>query len=182
MSITDALTGIYNRRFLEESMERIIKSLSRSGANLSVLMLDIDYFKNYNDTYGHNMGDACLKTLANTFVQSVVRANDFVARFGGEEFVIVLPNTNERGANTVAKRILNDVHERNIPHAKSDVASYVTVSIGSVTGKVIHTYTGADFIKKADQALYISKQNGRDRYTAVDMLTAHSALPFYHKN
>jgi diguanylate cyclase (GGDEF)-like protein len=171
MSITDALTGIYNRRFLEESLERVIKSLSRSGAKLSVLMLDIDYFKNYNDTYGHNMGDACLKTLANTFVQSVVRAGDFVARFGGEEFIIILPNVDEQGAKTIAERILNSVREWNIPHEKSDVASYVTVSIGSVTGEVINTYTGADFIKKADQALYLSKQNGRDRYTAVDMLT-----------
>jgi diguanylate cyclase (GGDEF)-like protein len=182
MSITDALTGIYNRRFLEENLERTLKTLSRSGASLSVLMLDIDYFKNYNDTYGHNMGDACLKTLANTFAQSIVRANDFVARFGGEEFAIVLPNVDEQGADTVAQRILNDVRERNIPHTKSDVARYVTVSIGGVTGKVTHSCTGADFLKKADQALYISKQNGRDRYTAVDMLTAPSAVPFYHKN
>ena len=167
MSISDPLTGIYNRRFLEENLDRIIKSLSRSGGKLSLLMLDVDYFKKYNDTYGHNMGDSCLKTLANTFNQSITRTEDFVARYGGEEFVIVLPNVDERGASTVAERVLNNIRERNIPHEKSDAASCVTVSIGGVTSSVTHSHTGADFIKKADSALYMSKQNGRNRYTAA---------------
>jgi len=168
MSIVDPLTGIYNRRFLEESLERIIKSLSRSGGKLSLMILDVDYFKNYNDTYGHKMGDTCLKMLANTFTKSIVRADDFVARYGGEEFVIVLPNVDENGANIVAERVLNNVHEQHIPHGKSDASEYVTVSIGVVTNDVIHSHTGDDYIKKADFALYESKQNGRDRYTAAD--------------
>ena len=169
MSIVDSLTEIYNRRFLEESLERIIKSLSRSGGKLSLLMLDVDYFKNYNDTYGHNMGDICLKTLAKTFVQSIVRADDFVARYGGEEFVIVLPNVDENGTKKIAERVLNNIRELNIPHEKNDAAACVTVSIGGVTGTVVHSYTGDDYIKKADDALYESKQNGRNRYTTGNM-------------
>jgi diguanylate cyclase (GGDEF)-like protein len=168
MSIADALTGIYNRRFLDESLERVIKTLSRSGSKLSVLMLDVDYFKKYNDTYGHNMGDLCLKTLANTLAQSIARVDDFIARYGGEEFVIVLPNANEHGAETVAQRALKNVRERNIPHSENDVAGCVTVSIGGITSVVDHSHTAHDYLKAADEALYLSKQNGRNRYTALD--------------
>ena len=165
MSIADVLTGIYNRRFLEENVERLIKSLSRSGDKLSLLMLDVDFFKKYNDTYGHGMGDICLKTVANTISQSISRANDFVARYGGEEFAVVLPNADERGAYKVAQRMLQNIRERNIPHEKNDVAAFVTVSIGGVTSIVVHSHTGNDYLKKADEALYKSKQNGRNRYT-----------------
>ena len=167
ISIVDGLTGIYNRRFLEESMDRIIKSLGRTGGELSVLMMDVDYFKKYNDTYGHNMGDICLKTMANTFAQSIVRADDFVARYGGEEFIIVLPNTSEHGAETVAERVLVNIRERNIPHQNSEAAACVTVSIGCMTSAVLHSHSAADFIKKADEALYRSKQDGRNRFTAA---------------
>ncbi|MCL1814196.1 MAG: GGDEF domain-containing protein [Treponema sp.] len=167
-SIVDALTGIYNRRFLDENLEHIIKSLSRSEGKLSLLMLDVDYFKKYNDTYGHTMGDICLKTLANTIVQSITRADDFVARYGGEEFVIVLPNVDECGSTMIAERVLKNVREQNIPHKSSDAAGFVTVSIGGVTSIVDHSHTAHDYIRKADQALYTSKQNGRNRYTATD--------------
>ena len=167
MSIADVLTGIYNRRFLEENMERLIKTLSRSGGKLSLLLLDVDFFKKYNDTYGHGMGDACLRTVANTLAHSISRADDFVARYGGEEFVAVLPNADEHGANKVAERMLKNIRERNIPHEKNDVAPYVTVSIGSVTDTVEHHHTGSDYLKKADEALYMSKETGRDKYTAI---------------
>ena len=166
MSIIDALTGIYNRRFLEESLERIIKSLSRSGSKLSLLILDVDYFKKYNDTYGHNMGDICLKTVANIISQSITRADDFVARYGGEEFVVVLPNVNEQGAKNIAERLLYNIREQNITHEKNDVADFVTVSIGGATSIVDHSHNGDHFFTKADEALYRSKQNGRNRYTA----------------
>ncbi|MCL1836230.1 MAG: diguanylate cyclase [Treponema sp.] len=170
MSIADALTGIYNRRFLDESLERVIKTLSRSESKLSVLMLDVDYFKKYNDTYGHNMGDLCLKTLANTLAQSIVRVDDFIARYGGEEFVIVLPNAGDHGAETVANRVLKNIRERNIPHKESDVADFVTVSIGGITSNVEHSHNAHDYLKKADEALYLSKQNGRNRYTALTQI------------
>lgn len=164
----DALTGIYSRRFMEENLKRIIKSLSRSGSTLSILMADIDYFKSYNDTYGHSEGDECLKLIANALNGSILREEDFVARYGGEEFVVVLPNTGEKSACIMANKLLASVRTCNIPHEKSKVAGCVTISIGVTTGEVKHSQSGADYIKLADKALYISKKNGRNRYTFIN--------------
>ncbi|MCL2577946.1 MAG: GGDEF domain-containing protein [Defluviitaleaceae bacterium] len=166
----DALTGIYNRRSMEERLNHEISSLSRSETGLlSVLMMDIDFFKLFNDTYGHGAGDECLKSVAGTFNKSITRIDDFAARYGGEEFVIVLPNTNERGAQKIAHRIIENVCNLNIPHEKNAVAPHVTISIGSTTGRVCHTHKGTDFTGRADEALYISKKNGRNRHTHLDM-------------
>jgi diguanylate cyclase (GGDEF)-like protein len=161
----DALTGIYNRRYLEENISIIIKSLSRSGGVLSVMMCDVDFFKNYNDTYGHDTGDTCLKTIAGTLVNSISRAEDFVARYGGEEFAIILPNTDVSGALILADKLLKNVRACQIPHSNSSIADHVTISIGVTTGNVVHSQNGSHYIKKADEALYMSKTNGRDRYT-----------------
>jgi len=160
----DALTGIHNRRFLDESMKRIISSLSRSGSLLSLLMIDIDFFKRYNDIYGHVEGDKCLKIVAQTLSKSITRADDFVARYGGEEFVVVLPNTDEEGAQLIADKLLENIRRCNIPHKQNDAANYLTISIGVTTGKVAYTHNADNFVKKADELLYKSKQNGRNRY------------------
>ena len=164
----DVLTGIYNRRFLEERLELLIKSIARSSGELSVLMLDIDYFKIYNDTYGHSEGDTCLKTVAETIAGSLSRADDFVARYGGEEFTVVLPDTDQVGARIIAERILESIRLKNIPHEKNKAADCVTISIGITTNEVAHTQNGEDYIKQADKALYKSKQNGRNKYTYID--------------
>jgi len=164
----DALTGIYNRRFLEDSLQRIIKVLSRSKGELSVMMLDIDFFKKYNDNYGHSAGDFCIKVIAKTLTESLSRADDFVARYGGEEFAVILPNTDESGARVIANRILEKIRAHGIPHEKNDVASCVTISIGVTTGIVEHLQTGENYTKRADEALYISKKSGRNRYTYLD--------------
>ncbi len=162
----DALTGVYNRRYLEESLGKTIKTLARvGGAPLSVMMMDVDFFKRYNDAYGHPMGDECLKTVARILKESLARDDDFVARYGGEEFAMILPNTDERGAAVVAEKLLKNVREAAIPHMKSYVADCVTISIGCASGLVLPGRTERDFIQKADEALYLSKQNGRDRYT-----------------
>jgi diguanylate cyclase (GGDEF)-like protein len=161
----DALTGIYNRRYFDENLKRIMKSLSRSESTLGMMMIDIDFFKRYNDTYGHAEGDKCLKAIAKTISQCITRADDFVARYGGEEFVIVLPHTNANGLRLIAARLLERVRRRNIPHKSSDVANCVTISIGITTGKVQHTQDGKDYLLRADAALYKSKQDGRNRYT-----------------
>ena len=161
----DALTGIYNRRFLDENLNHAIKNLSRSGSVLSLLMIDIDYFKNYNDTYGHNEGDNCLKTVAEILTNSVTRSEDFVVRYGGEEFAVVLPNTNAKGARVLADKLLNNIRDSNIPHANSAIADRVTVSIGVTTGIPFHGQDGEDFIKHADEMLYASKKAGRNRFT-----------------
>jgi len=160
----DALTGIHNRRFFDASMKRIISSLSRSCSLLSLLMIDIDFFKRYNDTYGHVEGDRCLKIVAQTLSQSITRVDDFVARYGGEEFVLVLPNTDEQGARLIAEKLLGNIRKCNIPHEQNDAANCLTISIGATTGKATHTHTTDDFVKKADEMLYKSKHNGRNRY------------------
>lgn len=170
----DALTGLYNRRFLDENLRRIIKSLSRSGGNLSVMMLDIDFFKEYNDTYGHDIGDICLKTVADVFANNITREDDFVARYGGEEFVVVLPNTDENGARIMANRLLENVRECKILHEKSAAASYVTISIGITTGRVKHAQSSDEYIKRADEALYISKNNGRNKCTFLSFEEANT--------
>jgi diguanylate cyclase (GGDEF)-like protein/PAS domain S-box-containing protein len=161
----DSLTNIYNRRYFDENAERLLKSLSRSGSALSLMMIDIDYFKKYNDTYGHSAGDNCLKTVADILSKNVPRTDDFVARYGGEEFVVVLPNTDEKGAHIVADRLLGSIRERMLPHGESEVADHVTISIGVTIGKVERKHSVDDFIRRADEMLYRSKQNGRNRYS-----------------
>jgi diguanylate cyclase (GGDEF)-like protein/PAS domain S-box-containing protein len=159
----DGLTNIYNRRFFDESITRIVKSLSRSDGVLSLMVIDIDFFKRYNDTYGHAAGDACLKTVAELLKKGLPRGDDFVARYGGEEFVVALPNTDETGAKMVANRLLEVIRNNQIPHKTNDAADYVTLSIGITTGNVRHEHNAEDFIKRADEMLYRAKQGGRNQ-------------------
>jgi diguanylate cyclase (GGDEF)-like protein len=166
LTIIDQLTGVYNRRYLDGSLKKIIKLYSHTESSLSVLMIDIDHFKKYNDTYGHDTGDECIRTVAGILSECVIRKEDFIARYGGEEFTVILPNTDENGAKLVAERMLEKVRECNIPHKTSGIADYVTISIGGTTNIINHSQHGSDYIKAADKALYESKQNGRDRYTA----------------
>ncbi|MCL1906003.1 MAG: diguanylate cyclase [Clostridiales bacterium] len=161
----DALTGIYNRRFMETNLNSLMGLLSRSGSFLSILMIDVDFFKLYNDTYGHDQGDACLRAVATALGTAVTRASDFAARYGGEEFVIALPHADEAGARMIAEKLLEDVRGLNIPHEKNAAADCVTVSVGVMTAVTAHTHKWEEYIKCADEALYISKQSGRNRYT-----------------
>lgn len=161
----DALTAIYNRRAMEEKLHKVIKTLSRAGeAGLSLLMIDIDHFKRYNDAYGHLMGDDCLVAVAAILKSALGRADDFVARYGGEEFVAVLPNTDEEGARRVAERFLEKVQQAGIVHAENSAADWLTISIGGTSGRVLEKSDARDFIQKADEALYISKRKGRNQY------------------
>jgi len=161
----DALTGIYNRRFFDNNMKRVISFLSRSENPLSIMMIDIDFFKRYNDKYGHLEGDKCLKIVAQTLFRNIKRANDFVARYGGEEFIVILPNTDEQGAQLIADKLLDNIRNCKIPHEQNDAADCVTISIGVTTGKVTSSHKADDFVKKADDLLYKSKQGGRNRYS-----------------
>jgi len=162
----DALTGVYNRRYMEEALNKIVNTMKRAGGGmLSLMILDLDYFKKYNDTYGHAEGDACLQAVAKAIAGSITRTEDFVARYGGEEFVVVLPNAREDGACIIAERTIENVRNCNIPHRENQAAPVVTLSIGIVTGNVRTLETGLEYIKRADQALYASKANGRNRYT-----------------
>ena len=164
----DTLTGIYNRRFMENHLDSTISLLSRSNGFLSILMLDIDYFKKYNDAFGHDQGDVCLKAVAQAMSKSVTRSADFIARYGGEEFIAILPNTEEKGAMRIAERIRANVIALEISHPDNAAASYVTVSIGVASGAVVYGKKREDYIKRADMALYLSKQDGRNQSTFME--------------
>jgi len=160
----DGLTEIYNRRYLEMTLQHLMKTLSRMKSILSVMMVDVDFFKLYNDTYGHSKGDDCLKAIAKTLDNVVERSGDFVARYGGEEFAVILPGTGEAGAQMIADKMLNAVQELKILHEKYDVG-IVTVSIGIAFGSPNQKQSWDEYLKKADEALYMSKREGRNRYT-----------------
>jgi diguanylate cyclase (GGDEF)-like protein len=164
----DALTGVYNRRFLNENLSRVVSSLARNNSFLSFMMIDIDCFKNYNDHYSHLEGDKCLRIIAQALYNSVRRGEDFIVRYGGEEFAIVLPNTDEIGARSFAETILEVVRDLNIPHANSCVTDIVTVSIGVSVG-IPSISDNILFVQKADDMLYQSKQNGRNRYSLINL-------------
>jgi diguanylate cyclase (GGDEF)-like protein len=129
------------------------------------MMIDIDSFKNYNDTYGHSAGDICLKIVAEVLSTSITRADDFVARYGGEEFIVVMPNTSKAGALVIAERMIKGICDCNIFHEKESGENCITISIGITTSIVQREHTVEQFIIKADDMLYQSKKNGRNRYT-----------------
>jgi len=164
----DELTGIYNRHYLETTMQQIMMTVSRINLKLTVMMIDVDFFKNYNDTYGHSEGDDCLRTIAQTLSDVITRKGDFIARYGGEEFAVILPNTNEAGARMIADKMLNAVRELKRPH--ESINGIVTISIGFTTGYQTTLQTWNDYVKKADEALYLSKNNGRNRYTYLSLI------------
>jgi diguanylate cyclase (GGDEF)-like protein len=167
----DSLTGLYNRRYMNSSVERIMGLLSRSEGLLSVLMLDIDFFKRFNDTYGHGEGDKCLQAVAHALSYSVSRVNDIVVRYGGEEFAVILPNTDSTGACIFADKLLHNIYDLNIPHEKNDAAPCVTVSIGVSTGRVDYNQDLDMYLKRADEALYASKETGRNKYTYLEFIS-----------
>ncbi len=160
----DALTGIYNRRYLETALPEMMETLSKSHSNLGILMIDVDFFKKYNDRYGHSEGDNCLASVAKAIAGRVGRKGDFAARYGGEEFTVVLPNTDESGVRFIAACVLEIVQDLALPHEDSTVASYVTVSIGATSAQVLEGHTPLEYLNIADKALYQAKQSGRNRY------------------
>jgi diguanylate cyclase (GGDEF)-like protein len=164
MIIRDGLTNLYNRRFLDTTLERLWLHSIRSGSPLSMIIIDIDYFKAYNDHYGHQAGDRVLVNISKTFNDSIKRRNDFVARYGGEEFCIVLPTTDIDGAELVCENCTQNVAALNIPHEQSLVSNKLTISMGyaSIIPKAEDKIK--DFFKRVDDALYEAKRQGRNRY------------------
>jgi diguanylate cyclase (GGDEF)-like protein len=157
----DSLTGLYNRRYFEEYLQQEWKRALRERTALSIMMIDIDHFKYFNDHYGHLIGDDCLKTIAQALLKSAQRSSDIVARYGGEEFIMILPNTSE--PLPIAEKCRATVARLAIPHQHSPPPQIVTVSIGA-SSMVPKTGTDAtELIHKADMALYRAKQQGRNR-------------------
>ena len=160
---TDGLLGIANRHFFDTRLNDEWNRALRDRTQISLLMIDVDFFKNYNDEYGHPAGDACLQAVAQAAAGTMVRAVDLLARYGGEEFVVVLPHTAAKGAYKVALSICQAVARLNIPHAASSVAAHVTVSIGVASILPERQSVPAQLVTAADQALYAAKQQGRNR-------------------
>ena len=164
LASTDGLTGLANRRRFDEVLAREHSRHVRSGASLTLIMLDIDHFKLFNDTYGHVRGDECLRAVARVLQTSLHRATDLAARYGGEEFACVLPDSDsEAGALAVAERIRQGVADLNIPHGGSPTADRVTISLGVVITRCEQTTTPDKIVARADEQLYRAKSQGRNR-------------------
>ena len=166
---SDGLTGISNRRRFEEFLANEWKRARRDSTEISLILIDIDHFKLFNDTYGHLEGDECLKKVARALKETVRRPTDLVARFGGEEFAIVLGGTDAEGAMTIAREVFSNVLKLQIPHNRSETFGYLTISIGVATTFAKSDLTEAELVKAADQALYQAKENGRNQIIAKDL-------------
>lgn len=164
-TLTDAMTGLANRRAFDVKLAQEHARELRHGKGLALLMIDVDHFKEYNDFYGHPMGDLALKKIAEVLQQSIRHAPDMAARIGGEEFVLLLPETELEGAKQTAQRIHANLRSSAIPHASSGVAPCVTLSIGLA---VVRDETIEAFVKRADLALYQAKESGRNRTQCAD--------------
>jgi diguanylate cyclase (GGDEF)-like protein/PAS domain S-box-containing protein len=167
LSFKDGLTGVANRRRFDMLADQEWKSAQRARLPLSLIMIDIDFFKQYNDHYGHVRGDDCLRRVAQALRTGATRPRDVLARYGGEEFVLLLPETDEKGAAHVVERCRDALAAERILHLKSEVASVVTVSMGSGTILPSAGDSVADFIAQVDQGLYRAKQNGRNSVVPV---------------
>ncbi len=170
LSLIDSLTGIANRRNFDETLRAEWRRCAREVKPLSLLMIDIDFFKRYNDEYGHQAGDACLRAVANCLKNCVTRSHDLVARYGGEEFVCVLPDTPHEGAEAKAEVLIAAVRALALPHTKSDVAGgIVSISVGLASVTPHHEHIMENLTLAADQMLYQAKQDGRNRAKAIRM-------------
>jgi diguanylate cyclase (GGDEF)-like protein len=159
----DGLTQVANRRRFDEFLNQEWHRLKREQTPLSLILCDVDYFKLYNDYYGHQQGDICLIKVAQSLNNIVKRGGDLVARYGGEEFGVILPNTNSNGAKKVADLIGREIHKLKITHPKSQVSEYVTISCGICSVIPQHNSSISILIQGADKALYKAKKEGRDR-------------------
>ena len=169
LSMYDGLTNIRNRRFFDETFEKTFSEIKRDKKSLAVLMIDIDFFKPYNDNYGHGQGDETLRKVAKALEKTIKRASDFVARYGGEEFVILLKDINKDGVEAVANNLLNAVRELKITHEFSKIENYVTVSIGASFYNSSSDITKLELLLKADEALYNVKNSGRNNFAILEV-------------
>ena len=162
IAFTDGLTKIPNRRFFDRYLEQQWSKCQREKKDIALILCDVDFFKLYNDTYGHQNGDQCLQKVA-LALHTSVRKSDLAARYGGEEFVVVLPNSNPQTALLVANRIRSKLKSMQIPHPKSKASKYVSISMGIASLYHNQVIASEELIAMADKALYEAKEQGRDR-------------------
>ncbi|MBA3007843.1 MAG: diguanylate cyclase [Proteobacteria bacterium] len=167
LSITDGMTGIANRRRFDEVLTQEHAWHARSGAKLSLILLDVDHFKAFNDNYGHVQGDECLRQIARVIADCTSRPADLAARYGGEEFACILPETDNNGAIAIAEKIRCGIIALALPHKCSSVADVVTVSLGVVTVRCTTGASAVDIIIQVDELLYQAKSSGRNRVEFV---------------
>ncbi|WP_447555447.1 GGDEF domain-containing protein [Vreelandella sp. EE22] len=176
LSNTDPLTGLANRRVLDKALEREWSRLSRSAGALAIVMCDVDHFKRFNDRYGHDGGDRCLQQIAAELRSILSRPSDLAVRYGGEEFALVLPGTNEQGARLLGERVREAIEGLHIPNEGVDSGAHVTISVGVSSidsyNAYVRTQGAGHLVKRADQALYQAKANGRNRMVFLPYLRA----------
>jgi diguanylate cyclase (GGDEF)-like protein len=164
------LTGLANRRCFDESLGKELNRSSRDKTSLSLILLDIDYFKEFNDTYGHLVGDECLKQIADVLQKSIERSHDLVARYGGEEFAVILPSTDLQGGLIIAERLRREVQNLNLASSEVSVTHHITISLGlvSTSSNGERNITPEILIAQADKALYEAKEQGKNRVVRLE--------------
>lgn len=167
----DGLTKVANRRSFDKYLEQAWKSVGSGRSSLALILCDIDYFKNYNDTYGHQAGDVCLMQVAQAIERAVKRSTDLVARYGGEEFAVVLPNTSPAGVEQVALEIQREIQQLDIPHSRSEVSTCITLSLGISAISCTKKKHSGMLIAAADRGLYQAKYEGRNRFCITEIET-----------
>ena len=175
LATTDGLTGLNNRRSFDNTLAKEFARCARDRQPLALLLIDVDHFKRFNDTYGHQAGDDCLKELSSRLAKLTRRPADFAARYGGEEFAVILPNMSERSALHFAEKYRKLVETMQLAHSGSPFG-VVTVSMG-VVSEVPGAETSARLLRKADEALYRAKSDGRNRVATADVDHPHLVQP-----
>jgi len=166
LSMIDSLTNIPNRRFFNENFEKKYREILRDKKSLALIMIDVDFFKLYNDNYGHWQGDECLRKVAQTLRKNLKRPTDTVSRYGGEEFVVLLKDIDRDGAKKVVQSLIDAVANLKIEHKYSTVAEFVTISAGLSIKESDEDISKEDFLKIADDELYRAKESGRNKFCA----------------
>lgn len=166
LSLTDSLTGLANRRHFDAVIDNELRRLQRNKSTLSLLMLDVDFFKQYNDTYGHQKGDTCLQAISSVLAKCAQRPADLAARYGGEEFILLLPEADIDGAYAIAHMVMTHLAQLKIEHTDSSISPYVTLSIGIATVKSTDVTSAEDILRIADEQLYKAKSSGRNKISS----------------
>lgn len=164
LSMRDSLTDIPNRRFFDEAFEKEYKEILRDKKNIALIMIDVDFFKLYNDNYGHWEGDVCLKKVAQTLKRNLKRPSDLISRYGGEEFVVLLKDIDKEGAKRVAQSLVDAVVNIKLAHEYSSASKFVTISAGVSINEGSKDISKEDLLKMADENLYEAKESGRNRF------------------
>ncbi|MBF0455306.1 MAG: diguanylate cyclase [Magnetococcales bacterium] len=163
LSLVDSLTGVANRRHFDQFLSQEWNRAVRGSLSLAIVMIDIDYFKRFNDYFGHSGGDACLKKVAETLQNTLKRSTDLFARYGGEEFVVVLPQVEHHGGAITSERLRKSIEDLQIPHPKSGISDHVTISLGCASMMPTRGSSPQPMLDEADRMLYAAKESGRNQ-------------------